>query len=148
MRGEIRRLYAQTRYATNAFTGFIRQVRKITSLFVIFFILRRVFLDITQAIEGVVQKALELQQGLNEHGKLVFVNSRCPVMGNEIDPAKVTPALTRTYKGRKVAFCCAGCLPQWEKLTEDQKEGKLKALAPAKAKHDPDDGGDHSGHVH
>ena len=35
-----------------------------------------------------------------------FANTKCPIMGRPIDPAKVTESLTRDYKGQKVAFCC------------------------------------------
>ena len=62
-----------------------------------------------------------------------FANTKCPIMtGNTIDPAKVTPALTREFKGMKVAFCCGGCPPQWDKLSDQEKQAKLDAVkAPA-----------------
>lgn len=56
-----------------------------------------------------------------------FVNTRCPIQGNATDPANVPESLTRLYKGQKVAFCCGGCPPAWDKLTDDQKDAKLKA---------------------
>lgn len=40
------------------------------------------------------------------------VNTTCPVMGGEI--AKDTP-YTAEYKGKKVGFCCAGCVPAFKK---------------------------------
>jgi hypothetical protein len=91
---------------------------------------------------------LAIQKDIETHNQPAFVNNRCPIMGRKIDPAKITPALTRTFKGKKLALCCAGCAPKWDKLSAAQKDVKLKALVPAKVKHDPDDGGDHSGHVH
>ena len=91
---------------------------------------------------------LAMQKSLAHTAQPAFINSRCPIMGKKIDPAKVTPALTRAYQGKKIAFCCAGCLPQWDKMTELQKTTKLKALTPVEAHHDLNDGGDHSGHVH
>ena len=61
-----------------------------------------------------------------------FVNSHCPIMtANAIDPAKVTDALTRDYKGQKVAFCCAMCPPAWDKLTDAEKDAKLKVVTAA-----------------
>ncbi len=48
-------------------------------------------------------------------------------MGAKIDLRNVSAALTREYKGQKVAFCCAMCPPAWDKLTDAQKEAKLKA---------------------
>ncbi len=63
-------------------------------------------------------------------GVIKSVNTMC-VMVNE-DP--VDPAVkTATFKGQEVGFCCAGCIPKWEKLTDDQKAAALtKALAAAK----------------
>jgi len=58
-------------------------------------------------------------------GAAVFVNSTCPIMGTPIDPAKVTPDLVREYKGQKVAFCCGTCPPQWDKLTDADRDAKL-----------------------
>jgi len=55
------------------------------------------------------------------------VNKRCPIMGREIDPAEVPPNLTRKFQDRTVGFCCAGCLPAWDKLTSSEKAEKLKA---------------------
>jgi len=56
-----------------------------------------------------------------------FANSRCPIMGQRIDPRRVTPELGSLYKGQKVAFCCEGCKPIWEKLTDAEKQAKLDA---------------------
>ena len=66
-----------------------------------------------------------LQQGLAQHVKPAFVNTVCPIMGSKIDPTKVTPALTREFHGQKVAFCCAGCPTQWDKLSDSEKQAKL-----------------------
>lgn len=57
-----------------------------------------------------------------------YANTRCPIMNSPIDPSAVTPALTRTYKGKVVAFCCNVCPPQWDKLTDAQKGAKLAAV--------------------
>jgi hypothetical protein len=54
-------------------------------------------------------------------------NMRCPIMGTKIDPTKVPENLTREYKNKKVGFCCAGCLEAWDKLTDEEKDAKLKA---------------------
>jgi len=56
-----------------------------------------------------------------------FVNDRCPIMGSPIDPKNVPDNLTRVYKGKKVAFCCGGCPGEWDKLSDQEKEAKLKA---------------------
>jgi len=54
-----------------------------------------------------------------------FVNVRCPIMGTQLDLANVPEGLTRTYKGQKVAFCCAGCPTAWDKLSDAEKDAKL-----------------------
>jgi hypothetical protein len=56
-----------------------------------------------------------------------FVNTRCPILGTAISPANVPESLTRIYKGQKVAFCCDGCPQAWDKLTDAEKDAKLKA---------------------
>ena len=59
-----------------------------------------------------------------------IVNVRCPMMGNKINPATVTKDLTRTHKGEKVAFCCAACPVQWDKLSDADKDAKLAKVLP------------------
>ena len=63
-----------------------------------------------------------------------FANVRCPIMPSSvIDPAKVTAKLTRTHKGKKVAFCCAGCPAAWDKLSDAEKDAKLaKVMQPSR----------------
>ena len=61
-----------------------------------------------------------------------FVNIRCPIMGTPIDPAKVPDSLTREYKGKKVAFCCAGCPVAWDELSDAEKDAKLAKVTRAK----------------
>ncbi|MCE5279635.1 MAG: hypothetical protein ABFD92_09445 [Planctomycetaceae bacterium] len=56
-----------------------------------------------------------------------FANTKCPMMGSKINPAKVTAALTREFKGQKVAFCCGGCPAAWDKLSDADKQTKLDA---------------------
>jgi len=55
-----------------------------------------------------------------------FANTKCPIMGGAIDPAKVPESLTRVYKGKEIAFCCAMCPGQWDKLTDAQKDARLQ----------------------
>ncbi len=58
-------------------------------------------------------------------GDAQFANTTCPMMGNAIDPTKVTPELTRMHGEQKVAFCCGMCPPKWDALTDDEKDAKL-----------------------
>lgn len=52
-------------------------------------------------------------------------NTRCPIMGLPIDPAKVPENLTRMYNGKKVGFCCPMCPAKWDKLSDQEKQAKL-----------------------
>jgi hypothetical protein len=63
-----------------------------------------------------------------------MVNVKCPMMGSVLKADKLTPTLVREFKGRKVGFCCAGCLAPWAKLSDAEKEAKLKASLPAAPK--------------
>ena len=61
------------------------------------------------------------------------VNVRCPIMGGKVDPKKLSPKLTRTFKGGKVGFCCGQCLGAWDKLSDEDKEQKLRKSVAADA---------------
>ena len=62
-------------------------------------------------------------------GTIVTVNQYCAV--NQNDP--VDPALVADYKGQKVGFCCKGCIPKWNAMTDAQKDAAV-ASAVAKGK--------------
>ncbi|MDY7011970.1 MAG: hypothetical protein SVV80_14665 [Planctomycetota bacterium] len=74
---------------------------------------------------GCERKAEKSIDGAETQKTAEFVNVRCPIMGTPIDPAKVPDNLTREYKGKKVAFCCAGCPVEWDKLTDAERDAKL-----------------------
>ena len=63
--------------------------------------------------------------GEGQAEKTAIVNTHCPIMGTKLDPANVPESLARVYKGQKVGFCCAGCLPAWDKLSDQEKDTKL-----------------------
>jgi len=53
------------------------------------------------------------------------VNQKCPYSGNPVNLS-----LTADYKGRTVAFCCAGCVNKWGKEIDADKDAMLaKAMA-------------------
>ncbi|MBI5722397.1 MAG: hypothetical protein HZA50_00405 [Planctomycetes bacterium] len=60
-------------------------------------------------------------------GQATVVNTRCPIMGSKIDPAKVPANLIKEFKGQKVGLCCGQCPAAWDKLTDAEKETKLNA---------------------
>lgn len=64
--------------------------------------------------------------------KMPCVNERCPITGKTIDTMNRPKDCTRMYKGMKVGFCCPNCPPEWDKLTDAEKEAKLKASMPSK----------------
>jgi hypothetical protein len=74
-----------------------------------------------------------VQAALTAYVKPNFVNDRCPILGSPIDPDHVPANLIRDYKGQKVAFCCAGCPAQWDKLTDAQKQAKLAKVVRSSA---------------
>ena len=56
-------------------------------------------------------------------GTIVSVNEYCVmVLADPVDPSVVVD-----WKGQKVGFCCAGCLPKWDKLNEEQKDAAVAA---------------------
>jgi hypothetical protein len=55
------------------------------------------------------------------------VNRVCPIMNSPFDPAKVPAHLTAEFEGQKVGFCCGGCVPAWNGLTDAEKRAKLNA---------------------
>lgn len=59
-------------------------------------------------------------------GTITTENQYCVVMND--DP--VDPALTREWNGHKVGFCCKGCLPKWDAMSDAEKQAALdKAVA-------------------
>lgn len=63
-------------------------------------------------------------------GPITSVNTMC-VMEND-DPVnpKVEPVV---WNGQKVGFCCKGCLPKWNALTDAQKDAAVaKAVSLSK----------------
>jgi hypothetical protein len=62
--------------------------------------------------------------------RLQVVNSFSPITYNRIDPNNVPPEYMRTYKGQIVGFCCANCVVQWDRLTDEQRQERLdKAMS-------------------
>jgi cellobiose-specific phosphotransferase system component IIA len=62
--------------------------------------------------------------------KMPTVNDRCPITGNKIDMMNTPENLIKMYKGKKVGFCCPACPPQWDKLTDAEKDAKLEKVMP------------------
>jgi hypothetical protein len=60
--------------------------------------------------------------------KMPTVNDCCPISGKKIDMMNTPENLTALYKGKKVGFCCPACPPEWEKLTDKEKDEKLEKV--------------------
>jgi len=54
-----------------------------------------------------------------------IVNTKCPIMGHDVDPADLDPTLVKDWNGKKVGFCCPPCLEEWDELTEAEKAEKI-----------------------
>ena len=85
-----------------------------------------------KAAQAALNKAMSILDAIKKAmtvavSKSPFVNAYCPIMGSKIDPNKTPDSLAREYKGMKVAFCCPVCPPQWDKLSDAEKDAKLKA---------------------
>ena len=64
--------------------------------------------------------------------KMPTCNTNCPISGQKIEMMNCPENLTRMYmyKGKKVGFCCPACPPQRDKLTDIEKNEKLKKVMP------------------
>ena len=62
--------------------------------------------------------------------QMPVVNEKCPITGKSIDKMNVPADLTQMYKGMKIGFCCPACPPAWDKLTDTEKDAKLKDVVP------------------
>lgn len=63
--------------------------------------------------------------------KMPCSNAKCPIMGKSIDRMNCSNGLTRMSKGMKVGFCCKECPAAWDKLTDREKDAKLKDAMPS-----------------
>jgi hypothetical protein len=64
--------------------------------------------------------------------KMPCANMKCPISGKPIDKMDRPQDCTRMYKGMKIGFCCPNCPPEWDKLTDAEKDAKLKECMPPK----------------
>lgn len=58
-------------------------------------------------------------------------NAKCPISGKSIDRMNCPKELTCVYKDMKIGFCCPNCQPEWNKLTDAEKDAKLKDAMPS-----------------
>lgn len=81
-----------------------------------------------------IQKVKDILNTMKESTKKCFdkmptVNDRCPITGDKIDMMNAPAELTTTiYKGMKVGFCCPKCPPEWDRLSDAEKDAKLEKV--------------------
>lgn len=64
-----------------------------------------------------------------KEGTVTTANTMCAVNPNDpVDPA-VTSA---EWQGKKIGFCCNGCVPKWNKMTPAQKDAAVAKVTTAK----------------
>jgi hypothetical protein len=49
------------------------------------------------------------------------------MMGGKFNPNKIDAKLVVAHKDGNVGFCCAICIPKWNKLSDAAKDKKLAA---------------------
>lgn len=91
------------------------------------------------------------EAGEGEKPEQAELNAKCPVSGDDVDPANVY-----AYKGRDIGFCCEGCIDDFKKtpekfvkvLDKDSKAGGGKKPGKHKHDHDHEDGEKGEEHEH
>jgi len=67
-------------------------------------------------------------------GRVNVVNAFCAVMdehpvGTDKAPYMALPENVRTYRGKKVGFCCDDCPAQWDAMTDADRDASLARAA-------------------
>lgn len=63
-----------------------------------------------------------------KEGTVTTANTMCAVNPNDpVDPA----VASAEWKGKKIGFCCNGCVPKWNKMTPAQKDAAVAKVTPA-----------------
>lgn len=62
-----------------------------------------------------------------------IVNTKCPIMGNDVNAKELTAENVREWNGKKVGFCCPPCIEEWEAMSDTEKAEKL--ASPPKPTH-------------
>ena len=77
---------------------------------------------LAMGLAGCNKEAKEGEAG----GSAAIVNTKCPMMPTRDVPADTE--LTRTFQGKTVGFCCAGCPAKWDALSDEEKATRLAAV--------------------
>lgn len=63
----------------------------------------------------------------NAEGRIITVNSLCPIGEDDFGSKDRPDALARTYNGQSIGFCCDHCVTKFDKMDDAHKSGVLKA---------------------
>ena len=86
---------------------------------------------------GCGSPATENNQSESEPAPTVaLANTVCPIMGEAVNEE-----LTADWNGKTIGFCCKECVPEWNKLSDDEKSDKLASAG--KEAHGDHDHGEH-----
>ncbi|HYF15581.1 MAG TPA: hypothetical protein VD971_10975 [Phycisphaerales bacterium] len=61
--------------------------------------------------------------GQQRGGSMGALNSKCPIVPED----KVDGTVWTPYKDGRVVFCCKGCIHDWNRLSDEEKEERLRA---------------------
>lgn len=53
-----------------------------------------------------------------------FLNDRCPMMPD----AGVDGVTTAEFRGQQIGFCCSDCLGEWQRMSDDDRAARLRAV--------------------
>ncbi|UCD76589.1 MAG: hypothetical protein JSV91_06625 [Phycisphaerales bacterium] len=79
-------------------------------------------------VAAAAMSALAQSGGLSTSAGDQAVNQTCPISGEPVDGKTFT-----TYKGRKIGFCCAGCIRAFERWDDGRKDNFVTAALGAVA---------------
>lgn len=69
----------------------------------------------------------------NAQGRIITVNTMCPIGGDDFETKDRPEALARTYNGQSIGFCCDHCVAKFDKMDDAGKAAVLKAAAANKS---------------
>lgn len=64
-----------------------------------------------------------------QRGDAKVVNNLCPIGEDPVHIDGHPVALTRTFQGQTVGFCCEGCVEYWDAMTDEAKAEEMAELA-------------------
>jgi YHS domain-containing protein len=66
-------------------------------------------------------------------GKVVVINTMCPIGGDDFGSKERSSDLARTYNGKAIGFCCDHCVQKFDKMSDEKKQATVAAASANKA---------------